>query len=136
VRILAERMAVAQGDEIRLIQQWLRDRGETVPAADATHHIMDHGGMRHAMLMPGMLSDEEMAQLERATGTEFDRLFLTLMIRHHEGALIMVAELFDSQGGGQEDFIFKFASDVYADQTTEIHHMQQILAQLPERSDR
>jgi uncharacterized protein (DUF305 family) len=136
VRILAERMAVAQGDEIRLIQQWLRDRGETVPPADATHHIMDHGGMTHAMLMPGMLSDEEMARLERASGTEFDRRFLTYMIRHHEGALIMVAELFDSQGGGQEDFIFKFASDVYADQTTEIHHMQQILAQLPERSDR
>jgi uncharacterized protein (DUF305 family) len=130
VRILAERMAVAQADEIALIQQWLRDRGEPVPAADATHHVMDHGGMQHAMLMPGMLTDEELAQLERSTGAGFDRLFLRLMIRHHEGAIIMVNELFASEGAAQEPFIFEFASHMYADQTTEIHHMQQILARI------
>jgi uncharacterized protein (DUF305 family) len=141
VRILAERMAVAQADEISLIQQWLRDRGEDVPPADATHHTMNHGGMVHGMLMPGMLTDAEMAQLAGASGTEFDRLFLTLMIRHHQGALVMVDELFASAGAAQDDFIFKFASDVYADQTTEIHHMQQILGRLapgpssPERND-
>jgi uncharacterized protein (DUF305 family) len=134
VRILAERMAVAQGDEIALMRQWLRDVGETVPPADATHHHMSHGGMSHAMLMPGMLTDEEMAQLEAANGVAFDRLFLTFMIRHHEGALIMVNDLFAAAGAAQDDFIYKFASDVFADQTTEIHHMQRILAQLPERS--
>jgi uncharacterized protein (DUF305 family) len=141
VRMLAERMSVAQADEIRLIQDWLRERGEPVPPADATHHVMDHGGMQHHMLMPGMLTDEEMARLEAATGVAFDRLFLTLMIKHHEGAIIMVNELFASEGAAQEMFIFEFASHVYADQTTEIHHMQQILASLdagsssPEQSD-
>ncbi|HSJ24552.1 MAG TPA: DUF305 domain-containing protein [Longimicrobiales bacterium] len=134
VKILAERMAVAQGDEIALIRQWLADNNEDVPPADATHHVMDHGGMQHAMLMPGMLTDEEMAQLEAARGAAFDRMFLTLMIRHHEGAIIMVNDLFGAAGAAQDDFIYKFASDVFADQTTEIHHMQQILAQLPERS--
>jgi uncharacterized protein (DUF305 family) len=134
VRILAERMAVAQGDEIALMRQWLGDVGEEVPAADATHHHMNHGGMVHSMLMPGMLTEAEMAELERARGVEFDRLFLTSMIRHHEGALVMVNELFGSAGAAQDDFIYKFASDVFADQTTEIHHMRQILARLPERS--
>jgi uncharacterized protein (DUF305 family) len=130
VRVLAERMAVGQADEIALIQDWLRQNNQTVPAADATHHVMDHGGMQHPMLMPGMLTDEEMARLDAATGVAFDRLFLTLMIRHHEGAIIMVNELFASEGAAREPFIFEFASHVYADQTTEIHHMQQILASL------
>jgi uncharacterized protein (DUF305 family) len=131
VRVLAERMLVAQADEIELMQWWLRDRNEPVPAADATHMRMSHGGMVHDMLMPGMLSDAELAQLERAQGTAFDRLFLSFMIRHHEGAIIMIDELFGSEGAAQDDFVFKFASDMYADQTTEIHFMRRILAELP-----
>jgi uncharacterized protein (DUF305 family) len=86
--------------------------------------------MEHDMLMPGMLTDEELAQLERAAGLEFDRLFLTFMIRHHEGAIIMVDELFGAPGAAQEDVVFKFASDVYADQSTEIERMEKMLADI------
>jgi uncharacterized protein (DUF305 family) len=131
VKLMAERMKVGQADEIALIQQWLRDRDQAVPDADATHHQMHHGGMHHAMLMPGMLTEEEFAALEAATGVAFDRLFLTLMIRHHEGALVMVNELFASPGAGQDDFVYKFASDVNADQLMEIRRMREILETLP-----
>jgi uncharacterized protein (DUF305 family) len=131
VKAMAERMRVSQVDEIALIQDWLRDRDETVPAADATHHHMDHGGVHHAMLMPGMLTEEEFALLEGAHGVAFDRLFLTLMIRHHEGALAMVNDLFAAPGAAQDDFVYKFASDVNADQHMEIRRMQQILETLP-----
>jgi uncharacterized protein (DUF305 family) len=131
LRILAERMEVAQRDEIDLLRTWLADRGLPVPAADATHHRMLHGDMAHDMLMPGMLTAGELARLEQARGVEFDRLFLTFMIRHHEGAVIMVNELFESAGGGQDDFVFKLAADIFADQLTEIDRMQQMLASLP-----
>jgi uncharacterized protein (DUF305 family) len=131
VKLMAERMSVGQVDEIALIQDWLRDRGQAVPAANATHHHMNHGGVSHAMLMPGMLTDAEYAQLEAATGVAFDRLFLTLMIRHHEGALAMVNDLFASPGAGQDDFVYKFASDVNADQHMEIRRMRDILETLP-----
>ena len=80
------------------------------------------------MLMPGMLTDEQMAALDKARGPEFDRLFLTGMIRHHQGAIDMVDELFESYGAAQDETIFKFASDVYADQSTEIDRMQKMLA--------
>jgi uncharacterized protein (DUF305 family) len=83
------------------------------------------------MLMPGMLTPAELAQLDRARGPEFDRFFLTFMIRHHEGALTMVDELFGSHGAGQDEVVFRFASDVYADQSTEIERMQKMLAQSP-----
>ena len=83
------------------------------------------------MLMPGMLTDEQLAQLDAARGMAFDRLFLTLMIQHHEGAVTMVDELFGSPGAGQDEVVFRFASDVYADQTTEIDRMQKMLAALP-----
>ena len=132
VRVLAERIAVAQKDEIALIQTWLSDNNQPVPPADATHHRMNHGGTMHDMLMPGMLTEEEFAQLERARGTEFDRLFLTYMIRHHQGATKMVDDLFGSYGAAQDETVFRFASDVFADQTTEIDRMQRLLAQLPE----
>lgn len=128
IRILAERIVVGQKDEIALMQTWLADRGEPVPAADATHMTMVHNGVEHAMLMPGMLTDAELAQLKSATGAEFDRLFLTFMIKHHEGAITMVDELFASYGAAQEETVFRFASDVYADQTTEIDRMQKMLA--------
>ena len=88
-------------------------------------------GVEHAMLMPGMLTDAELAQLDRARGVDFDRLFLTFMIRHHEGALTMVEQMFASPGAGQDDIVFKFASDVFADQSTEIDRMQKMLEALP-----
>lgn len=131
IRVLAERMAVAQGDEIELMRQWLGDRDAEVPPADATHMRMNHGGMVHDMLMPGMLTEEEFTELAAARGDDFDRLFLTRMIQHHLGAILMVDDLFASPGAAQEDFVFKFASDVYADQTTEIRHMNVMLSRIP-----
>ena len=127
----AERIVVAQRDEIAMMRTWLGTQGVPVPAADATHMMMERDGMSHAMLMPGMLSDEEMAQLDRARGTEFDRLFLQFMIRHHQGAITMVEELFASHGAAQDEFVFRLASDVYADQTTEIEFLQILLDDLP-----
>ncbi len=124
---LTERILVGQKDEIATMQNWLRDAGEPVPDADATH--MMHG-MQHAPLMPGMLTAEQLQQLDRARGTEFDRLFLVYMIRHHEGAITMVNQLFNSPGAAQDEDVFKFASDVNVDQMTEIERMTQMLAAL------
>ena len=124
VRMMAERIAVSQGDEIALMERWLRDRGHPAPAADGAH--AHHGGA-HAS-MPGMLSAEEMQRLAAASGAEFDRLFLELMIRHHEGALAMVAELFGTPGGGQESSVFQIANEVDADQRMEIDRMRTMLA--------
>ena len=127
VRILCERILVAQSDEITFMRNWLRDRGQTVPPADATHHKHTMNGVTHDMLMPGMLTPEEMAALDKARGPAWDRLFLMGMIKHHEGALKMVDDLFEAYGALQDDDMFKFASDVYADQTTEIDFMQKML---------
>ncbi len=131
VRLLCERIVVAQRDEIVLMQTWLRDRRQPAPAADATRLKMKMDGVEHDMLMPGMLSLEELAQLDRARGPEFDRLFLLAMIKHHEGAISMVDQLFGSEGAGQDEIVFRFASDVYADQTTEIERMHKMLAAQP-----
>ena len=131
VRILSERIVVGQKDEIALMRNWLGDKGKPVPAADATHMRMKMDGMEHDMLMPGMLSAEQLAQLDRARGSEFDQLFLTFMIRHHEGAVSMVDELFGTNGAGQDETVFRLASDIYADQTTEIDRMQKMLSTLP-----
>jgi uncharacterized protein (DUF305 family) len=131
VRLLCERIVVAQKDEIALMQTWLRDRNQPVVAADATHLRMKMDGVEHDMLMPGMLTPEELAQLDRARGSEFDRLFLMAMIKHHEGAISMVDQLFGSEGAGQDEIVFRFASDVYADQTTEIERMTKMLAAQP-----
>jgi uncharacterized protein (DUF305 family) len=128
VRILCERIVVSQRDEIALMQTWLADRALPVPAANATHHRMNMGGVEHDMLMPGMLTAEELARLDKARGPEFDRLFLTYMIKHHEGAIAMVDELFKAHGAAQDEVVFRFASDVYADQTGEIERMQKMLA--------
>ena len=127
VRILCERIIVAQSDEITFMRNWLRDRGQEVPAADATHHKHMMNGVAHDMLMPGMLTPEELAALDKARGPEWDRLFLLGMIKHHGGALTMVDELFEAYGALQDDEMFKFASDVHADQTTEIDFMQKML---------
>jgi len=124
LRALCERIVVGQGDEINLMQRWLRDRHEMVPDGDASHDMMP--GMAHD-LMPGMLTPQQMMQLDSARGPEFDRLFLTFMIQHHLGAITMVNDLFGSKGGGEEEIVFRFASDVYADQTTEIARMNRML---------
>lgn len=131
IQVLSERIIVAQTDEIATMQSWLSERGEPVPAASSDHANMP--GMDHGPLMPGMLNGRELAQLDAARGTEFDRLFLTFMIRHHEGALTMVDALFNSPGAGQDEIVFKFASDVFADQSTEIDRMEKMLAALPQQ---
>jgi len=128
VAILCERIVVGQRDEIALMQTWLRDRGLPVPDATSTrHHMKMPNGMEHDMLMPGMLSDEEMAALDHARGPEFDRLFLLGMIRHHQGAIDMVDVLFKAYGAAQDETVFKFANDVQADQSIEIDRMHKML---------
>jgi uncharacterized protein (DUF305 family) len=127
VRTLCERIINAQTDEIATMQQWLRDRQLPVPEASAKGMKMVMDGVEHVMLMPGMLTEDQMKQLDAAKGKEFDRLFLTFMIQHHRGAVEMVKELFGSYGAAQDDLVFKFASDVQVDQTTEIARMQRML---------
>jgi uncharacterized protein (DUF305 family) len=124
---LTERIINAQSDEIKFMQLWLRDRNQQVPEPNPEGMTMTMNGMKHTMLMPGMLSAEQMRQLDEARGAEFDRLFLTFMIQHHRGAVSMVKELFASYGAGQDEAVFKFANDVEVDQTTEINRMLQML---------
>jgi uncharacterized protein (DUF305 family) len=129
VRGLCERIVVAQRDEIAFMQRWLRERGETVPHGDTSHaHLTP--GMDHSTLMPGMLTGEELAQLDGTRGGDFDRLFLKFMIYHHEGAITMVEQLLGSHGAAQDDDIFLFASDVNADQGAEIERMDRMLEAL------
>ena len=127
VAILCERIVVGQRDEIAMMQGWLRDRGLEVPDATNTKQKMKMGDMVHEMLMPGMLTDEEMVALDKSRGPEFDRLFLEGMIRHHQGAIDMVNVLFKSYGAAQDETVFKFANDVYADQGIEIAKMHEML---------
>ena len=127
---LSERIVTGQTDEIALMQSWLRDRNQTVPEPDPAGMKMSMGGMEHVMLMPGMLSPEQMTQLDAARGNEFDRLFLTFMIQHHRGAITMVRELFSAHGAAQDEVVFKFANEVEVDQETEIARMQQMLIEL------
>ncbi len=127
VRTLCERIINAQNDEIRTMQTWLRDRNQPVPAPTAGPMKMVMNGEEHEMLMPGMLTDEQMKALDAAHGVQFDRLFLTGMIQHHNGAIRMVKQLFDSYGAGQDQLVFKLASDINVDQTTEIARMQRML---------
>jgi uncharacterized protein (DUF305 family) len=140
VQTLAARIINAQRDEIGTMQRWLRDRNLPVPEPDTIHGMMatmpSMPGMpgmaepNHVMLMPGMLTQDQMQQLDAARGTDFDRLFLTYMIQHHSGAVSMVKQLFGSEGAGQDETVFKFASDVNVDQTTEIARMQKMLTNL------
>jgi uncharacterized protein (DUF305 family) len=129
VRILAERIINGQQDDIVLMQQWLSDRRQPVPVATLSGR-MAVNGHEHEHLMPGMLNESQMRELDRARGSEFDRLFLKYMIQHHGGAVVMVKELFGTYGAGQNDTVFKFASDVNVDQTTEIARMEKMLAEL------
>jgi uncharacterized protein (DUF305 family) len=126
MKLLAKRIEVSQIDEINMMKEWLSTRRETLPDAHA-HHAGDHA------LMPGMLTQAEMARLALAKGAEFDRLFLQGMIKHHQGALTMVKELFATPAAGQDAEIFAFASDVDADQSMEIDRMAAMLAALKEQ---
>ena len=134
LRALCERIVVGQRDEIAVMQRWLRDRHQPVPDADARGHTMP--GMEHSMLMPGMLTSAQLAQLDAARGPEFDRLFLTFMIQHHRGALTMVRELVDTPGAARDGPLFQIASDVSADQTTEIDRMTRMLDGLSQPLER
>ena len=131
LRALCERISISQKDEIRLMRQWLADRGEATPDSLSTHRVVSVDGTMHDMLMPGMLTDAEMAALDAARGSDFDYLFLTGMIGHHQGAIDMVQHLFDQPPAGQEETMFRFASDVLADQTAEIRRMQAMLDAVP-----
>jgi uncharacterized protein (DUF305 family) len=126
MRKLAQRIDVSQADEIGMMQEWLKKRGQPLPDPHAHH-------MPGATLMPGMLTAEEMARLADSKGEAFDELFLAFMIKHHEGALVMVKDLFSTAGAGQEPEMFAFASDVDADQRMEIDRMSGMLVKLKER---
>ena len=126
MRALCERIVVGQRDEIALMRRWLDDRHERVPQADTSHMMMP--GMDSSMLMPGMLTATQLERLDQTRGPEFDRLFLQDMIRHHQGAITMVNQLFGTRGAGEEEPVFRFAANVFADQTTEIERMQRMLA--------
>ncbi|MBD0328652.1 MAG: DUF305 domain-containing protein [Thermoleophilia bacterium] len=117
--LLARRLEISQRDEIARMRGWLEERGE-----DATHH----GDHDHASDVPGMLTAAELAALEAASGRRFDALFLRSMIRHHQGALVMVEQL-QAEGGGQEPEISAFTSHVVADQSIEISRMAELLAE-------
>jgi uncharacterized protein (DUF305 family) len=131
LRVLSERIAIAQTDEIRLMRRWLRERGQSVPDSISTKHVMKMGATTHEMLMPGMLTDAQMAALDQARGVEFERLYLTGMIAHHRGAIEMVRTLLSHGNAGHDDTVFRFAADVESDQTTEIHKMLLIFESLP-----
>ena len=129
MKLVALRIQLSQEDEIGMMQTWLQAVGEAVPTAHDHHQP-------GTPLMPGMLTPEEMGRLAAATGADFDRLFLESMIRHHEGALIMVDDLFATPGAGQESNIFAFASEVVADQRAEMDRMSAMLnAMIKERQE-
>lgn len=134
VRVLGARISQSQEDEMKFMRRWLEMGGEPtemkMPDKGSSHSHGGHGSS-HQMLMPGMLTPVQMDALKKARGAEFDRLFLTGMIQHHKGALVMVKELFDSAGGGQDAELFNFATDVDSGQRAEIRSMQNLLGEKP-----
>ncbi len=122
IRALAKRMDVGQRDEIGQLEGWLKDRGQDVPGAHAHH------GAGHSEMMPGMLTAEELAHLKSAQGKRFETLFLQYMIRHHEGAVVMVEQLLGGGQGGQESQVFQLAQHMDSDQRVEISRMKSELA--------
>jgi uncharacterized protein (DUF305 family) len=127
MRSLGERISISQKDEILMMQNWLREHHQDAP--DPLPHLGMDMGDHDAHMMPGMLTKAQMAALAAAKGAAFDRLFLTGMIQHHEGALTMVKELFATSGAANNTAIFRFASDVDADQRAEIARMRAMLKQ-------
>jgi uncharacterized protein (DUF305 family) len=139
LQALGKRISISQTDEILYMKQWLQDRGQST---SMQHGHMDHSAMKgHDMknmasmggmeLMPGMLTPQQMKALAKANGSAFDRLFLTGMIQHHNGALIMVEDLFDTAGAGQDSVLFDFATDIDNTQRAEIKIMQDMLKEKP-----
>lgn len=124
LRAFGERITISQSDEIRFMKEWLDERGK--PAA-ASHDHANHAAMAAMPMMPGMLTPEQMAALAKAKGAEFDRLFLTGMIQHHIGALVMVEDLFDTPGAGQDAALYDFATDIDNTQRAEINIMRGML---------
>lgn len=133
IRLLGARISQSQSDEMNFMRRWLEYRGEAVsmPMPQASSGGHSHGGHSAGskMMMPGMLSEQQMNELRDANGAEFDRLFLIGMIQHHNGALIMVKDLFDTAGAGQDAEIFNFATEVDSGQRAEIRAMQNLLGQ-------
>jgi uncharacterized protein (DUF305 family) len=127
LRAFGEKIAISQTDEIGFMKRWLEDRGKP------TTMQMDHSKMSAAdmknmnMLMPGMLTPQQMSALAKAKGAQFDHLFLTGMIQHHGGALTMVEGLFYTPGAGQEPVLFDFATDIENTQSAEIKLMRGML---------
>ena len=129
LRTLGARISRSQSDEIKFMKRWLSARNE--PAAPPMHHMAGMDMSSHQMLMPGMLTDKQMTALRNAEGQEFDELFLKGMIQHHNGALIMVKELFDTAGAGQDAELFNFTTEVDSGQRAEIKIMQTMLGETP-----
>jgi uncharacterized protein (DUF305 family) len=130
VSILTGRVINAQNDEIRVMQQWLRDRNQPVPEPNPKGMTMVMNGVEHVMPMPGMLTDAQMDTLKAARGKDFDQYFLRYMIQHHQGAVEMVKTLINSRGAALDETVFKVASDINVDQETEIARMQKMLFNL------
>src|SRR5882724_1106286 len=129
LRSLGARISSSQSEEIKFMKRWLEARGEPISLMMPEMPGMDMSA--HSMLMPGMLTEKQMEALKKAKGEEFDRLFLTRMIQHHGGALIMVKDLFDTAGAGQDAELFNFATDVDSGQRAEIRIMQTMLGEKP-----
>ena len=129
LRSLGARISRSQADEIKFMKRWLTARGEST--SPPMHHMPGMDMSSHQMLMPGMLTEKQMAALRKAKGQEFDKLFLRGMIQHHNGALIMVKELFDNAGAGQDAELFNFVTDVDSGQRAEIRIMQTMLGEKP-----
>ena len=135
--LLGARISHSQAEEMRFMQRWLQARGEQTSMPMPKMSGMDHMNMpgmnmsSQPMLMPGMLTAEQMDALRKGKGAEFDRLFLTGMIQHHGGALVMVKDLFDTAGAGQDAELFNFATDVDSGQRAEIRIMQNMLDENP-----
>jgi uncharacterized protein (DUF305 family) len=140
VRSLGARISRSQSDEIKFMKRWLASRGQPIdmPHMNMSHEKMSHENMSHGTmgLMPGMLTPEQMEALRKANREEFDRLFLKGMIQHHGGALIMVKDLFDTAGAGQDAELFNFATDVDSGQRAEIRIMQGMLEKNPLKDKR
>ena len=135
LRLLGSRISHSQADEMKYMERWLKLRGEPtsmpIPSMDHSHHMPGMDMSKHEMTMPGMLTKEQMAALKAAKGAEFDRLFLKGMIQHHNGALVMVEELFNTAGSGQDSELFNFATDVDSGQRAEIKIMESMLGERP-----
>jgi len=136
VSTLTLRILNSQRAEIKTMQNWLRDRGQVVPEIHIDGLNLTVTGVdKHMMHMPGMLSQDQLVELDAARGPDFDRLFLKYMIQHHSGAITMVDDLFSTDGAGQDELAFKLASDINVDQKTEIARMNRLLDRLSGTSE-